>query len=226
MAIVATVVLGPRVFTTGAAPEAPREVVVAAGAYRPDVLDATDSPSPSPLAAPVATPVAPAPPPVVPSTTAPAPPEPPEAQAAPSPEASPSTSTTEAPAPTTTTAAPAPTTTTAPPAPPTTAPPPPPPPPPEPVPAALAAEHADGVHEGYVSWYDLPGSRAGVCAHRTIERGTVVTVTNLDTGAWITCTVDDRGPYSGDDKVLDLHRDDFARLAPLDQGVFPARLDW
>ncbi len=235
MAIVATVVLGPRVFTTGAAPDAPREVVVAAGAYRPDVVDAPDSPSPSLLAAPVATSDAPAPPPVAPSTTAPAPPEPPAAQAAtPSPEASASTSTTEAlapttttsaPAPTTTTAAPAPTTTTAPPAPPTTAPPPP-PPPPEPVPAALAAEHADGVHEGYVSWYDLPGSRAGVCAHRTIERGTVVTVTNLDTGAWITCTVDDRGPYSGDDKVLDLHRDDFARLAPLDQGVFPARLDW
>jgi rare lipoprotein A len=65
-----------------------------------------------------------------------------------------------------------------------------------------------------------------VCAHRTIEKGTVVTVTNLESGESITCTVDDRGPYSGDDKVLDLHRDEFSRLAPLEQGVFPARLDW
>ena len=65
-----------------------------------------------------------------------------------------------------------------------------------------------------------------MCAHRTIEKGTVVTVTNLDTGASITCTVDDRGPYSGDGKVLDLHRDEFSRLASLEQGIFPARLDW
>ncbi|CAN5141369.1 hypothetical protein BH24ACT1_BH24ACT1_01510 [soil metagenome] len=77
-----------------------------------------------------------------------------------------------------------------------------------------------------VSWYDLPGSRAGVCAHRTIEKGTVVTVTNVATGESITCTVDDRGPYSGDNKVLDLHRDDFSRLAPLDQGIISARLAW
>ena len=97
---------------------------------------------------------------------------------------------------------------------------------PAPAPAALSADHADGTQEGKVSWYDLPGSISGVCAHRTIEKGTVVTVTNLDTGKSITCTVDDRGPYSGDEKILDLHRDEFSQLAPLDQGVFSARLDW
>lgn len=79
--------------------------------------------------------------------------------------------------------------------------------------------------EGQASWYDLPGSRAGVCAHRTIAKGTVVTVRNLDTGKSITCTVDDRGPYA-DGKIIDLHRDDFARLAPLSQGVFPTRITW
>ncbi|MBW3548505.1 MAG: septal ring lytic transglycosylase RlpA family protein [Actinobacteria bacterium] len=79
--------------------------------------------------------------------------------------------------------------------------------------------------EGQASWYDLPGSRAGVCAHRTIAKGTVVTVRNLDTGKSITCTVDDRGPYA-DGKIIDLYRDDFARLAPLSQGVFPTRITW
>ncbi len=139
------------------------------------------------------------------------------------------TPTTEAPSPTTTTTTePAPTTTTAAPTT-TTAPPPPPPAPaaePEPAPAALSASHDDGTHEGMVSWYDLPGARSGICAHRTIEKGTVVTVTNVETGASITCTVDDRGPYSGDGKILDLHQDDFSQLAPLEEGVFPARLDW
>ncbi len=79
--------------------------------------------------------------------------------------------------------------------------------------------------EGQASWYDLPGSRAGVCAHRTIAKGTVVTVRNLDTGKSITCTVDDRGPYA-DGKIIDLYRDDFARLAPLSHGVFPTRITW
>lgn len=158
-------------------------------------------------------------PPALPDPSPAPPPEPPAPVLPPvTTEAPPASTTTEVP--------PSPPTTEAPPPPTTTPPPPPPEEPPPPVPAALSAEHADGTQEGMVSWYDLPGSISGVCAHRTIEKGTVVTVTNLDTGKSITCTVDDRGPYSGDDKVLDLHRDEFSQLAPLDQGVFSARLDW
>ncbi|HEV2071968.1 MAG TPA: septal ring lytic transglycosylase RlpA family protein [Acidimicrobiales bacterium] len=171
----------------------------------------------------------------LPPAANPAPPAPPDASPVPplepqAPVRGPAT--TEAPpAPTTTEVPPAPSTTEVPPPPPTTTPPPPPEEPAEPaarvpLPAALSAEHADGTQEGMVSWYDLPGSISGVCAHRTIEKGTVVTVTNLDTGKSITCTVDDRGPYSGDEKILDLHRDEFSQLAPLNQGVFSARLDW
>ena len=103
-----------------------------------------------------------------------------------------------------------------PPEPATTAAPPPPPP---------SGDDDVRSQEGQASWYDLPGSRAGVCAHRTIAKGTVVTVTNLDTGNSITCTVDDRGPYAAG-KIIDLYRDDFARLAPLSQGVFPTRITW
>lgn len=87
-------------------------------------------------------------------------------------------------------------------------------------------EQSAGTQRGSVSWYELEGARPGICAHRILDKGTVVTVTNLATGASITCTVGDRGPYSGDDKVLDLFRDDFARLAPLEEGVVAARLDW
>lgn len=146
----------------------------------------------------------------------PVPPTEPETTTTTEPE---TTITTERPEPpdTTTTTAPAPpppspetTTTTAAPAP----------------PPAPAVRQSDGTQRGLSSWYDLPGARAGVCAHRTLAKGTVVTVTNLDTGGSITCTIDDRGPYTGDGKILDLFRDDFARLAPLEQGVIPVRLDW
>ncbi len=94
------------------------------------------------------------------------------------------------------------------------------------IPPAPHVEQSDGTQRGDVSWYELDGARAGICAHRILDKGTVVTVTNLATGASVICTVGDRGPYSGDDKVLDLFRDDFARLAPLEEGVVRARLDW
>jgi hypothetical protein len=47
---------------------------------------------------------------------------------------------------------------------------------------------------GGASWYDY---RSGECAHQTIPKGTVVTVTNLANGASTTCVVTDRGPYDG-----------------------------
>ncbi len=225
MSIVTSVVLGPRLFLPADGSTSDGQVVVAAVA--PDRVPAVPSAasadnrssdtvvadppaSPRPDTSSVPTPTS------EPEELAPAPPT---TQAIEVDEPEPAPPTTEAPPPPTTT-----TTTEAPP-PPTTVPPPP-PEPEEPVPAALSAEHGDGTQVGDVSWYDLPGSISGVCAHRTIEKGTVVTVTNLDTGKSITCLVDDRGPYSGDEKVLDLHRDEFSRLAPLEQGIFTARLDW
>lgn len=125
------------------------------------------------------------------------------------------TTTTAKPAPTTrakpaptTTAEPA-TTTTQPPATTTTSPP----------PAASSSE------EGRATWYELEGARAGICAHKTLPFGTVVTVTNTRTGSSITCEVGDRGPFV-DGYVIDLFRTDFERLAPTSQGWFPARLTW
>ena len=78
-------------------------------------------------------------------------------------------------------------------------------------------------HYGKASWYeDAP---AGTCAHKTLPKGTVVTVTNLDTGATVQCTVADRGPYV-DGSVSALSKDVFQKLAPLSQGVVRARIDW
>lgn len=144
----------------------------------------------------------------------------------------PSTATTADSTTTTTTAAPPSTTTTTAPPPSTTAPPPPapapPPPPPPPPPPATepAAEPTPANHqEGEASWYDLEGAEAGVCAHRTLPFGTVVRVTNLDNGNAISCTVGDRGPWV-EGRIIDLYREDFAKLAPLSKGVIDVRLEW
>jgi len=78
-------------------------------------------------------------------------------------------------------------------------------------------------HYGKASWYeDAP---PGTCAHKTLPKGTVVTVTDLDTGKSVQCTVADRGPYV-DGYVIDLSKDTFEKLAPLSQGVVRARIDW
>ncbi|MGH9183006.1 MAG: septal ring lytic transglycosylase RlpA family protein [Acidimicrobiales bacterium] len=96
---------------------------------------------------------------------------------------------------------------------------------PAPAPAPAPSPGA-GRQEGEASWYELAGAPgAGVCAHRSLPFGTVVTVTNLKTGRSISCTVGDRGPYAGG-YIVDLYRDDFAQLAPLGAGVIPVRLEW
>lgn len=78
---------------------------------------------------------------------------------------------------------------------------------------------------GLASWYELEGAHAGVCAHRTLPFGTVVTVTVVKTGSSMSCVVGDRGPFAAN-LVIDLFRDDFATIAPLGAGVVSVHLTW
>ena len=75
---------------------------------------------------------------------------------------------------------------------------------------------------GGASWYDY---NPGECAHLTIPKGTVVTVTRLSTGVSVTCVVTDRGP-TGAGRVIDLDRDTFSRLADPGAGVIQDRITW
>jgi rare lipoprotein A len=107
------------------------------------------------------------------------------------------------------------TTTTAPPAPapkPVVALPKPVPPPPPP----------QSTTTGEASWYGAP---AGTCASPTLAFGTVVTVTDLSTGAAVRCTVDDREAHTPG-RVLDLAPTTFSQLASLSVGVIEVRLSW
>ena len=87
----------------------------------------------------------------------------------------------------------------------------------EPEPAAPANEQTGGA-----SWYRY---RSGECAHRTIPKGTTVTITNRATGATTTCVVTDRGPFSGG-RVIDLDDGTFAQIASTSRGVVQVRITW
>lgn len=129
-----------------------------------------------------------------------APPPPPKAPVAPKPRVT--VEVAPAPAPTTTTTVrPRPTTTTT---------------------AVPTPAPSGSTESGKASWYD---HQPGICAHKTLPFGTVVTVTNTANGKRTTCTVGDRGPYVAG-WVIDLNPREFEQLAPRSAGVISVRLDW
>lgn len=96
-------------------------------------------------------------------------------------------------------------------------------PPPEPAPAPAPAPTTSARSEsGKASWYD---HQAGICAHKSLPFGTVVTVTNTANGKHTQCTVGDRGPYV-DGWIIDLNPREFEQLAPTSTGVISVRLTW
>jgi rare lipoprotein A len=87
---------------------------------------------------------------------------------------------------------------------------------------AAAAPSPDRTEAGKASWYD---HEAGVCAHKTLPFGTVLTVTNTANGRSTTCVVRDRGPYV-EGWVVDLNPREFEQLASRSAGVISVRLTW
>jgi rare lipoprotein A len=75
---------------------------------------------------------------------------------------------------------------------------------------------------GKATWYQ---QETGVCAHRTLPFGTVVTVTATASGVSVTCTVGDRGPFVVT-SIIDLAPEDFAQLADLSAGLVAVTLSW
>ena len=95
---------------------------------------------------------------------------------------------------------------------------------PRPMPTAGGSSNSE---EGKASWYNARyhESNPWICAHKTIPKGIVLTVTNLNNGATITCEVGDRGPYV-EGRILDLSKYAFSRLAPPSTGLIPVKITW
>jgi len=88
---------------------------------------------------------------------------------------------------------------------------------------------------GYATWY---GNESGnktasgerfeakwiTAAHTTLPLPTYVEVTDLDTGRRIVVRVNDRGPFSGGGRIIDLSRGAAEALGVLRKGVAPVRV--
>ena len=102
--------------------------------------------------------------------------------------------------------------------------------------APTPARPAGNVEDGLASWYGEPyhgrptasGPRydmwAMTAAHRTLPFGTVVRVTNKDSGREADVTINDRGPFVAG-RILDLSRAAAERLGAIGPGVIPVRLE-
>ena len=91
-------------------------------------------------------------------------------------------------------------------------------------PSTVPAGYSGRVAAGQATYYSTgPGS--GVCASKVAPRGATVKVTNVASGAWITCVVGDY-EESGWPRVIDLATADFGRLASLSVGVISVTISW
>ena len=88
---------------------------------------------------------------------------------------------------------------------------------------------------GYATWYgNESGSKTAsgerfeakwiTAAHATLPLPSYVEVTALDSGKRIIVRVNDRGPFSGDGRIIDLSRGAAAELGVLRQGTAPVRV--
>ncbi len=98
-----------------------------------------------------------------------------------------------------------------------------------------AATPPDLAEVGEASWYGIeergrptasgepmdPG--ALTAAHRTLPFGTIVEVTNVESGASVQVRINDRGPFVGS-RVIDLSHEAARRLGILQKGVAQVRL--
>ncbi|WP_305096849.1 septal ring lytic transglycosylase RlpA family protein [Croceibacterium aestuarii] len=96
---------------------------------------------------------------------------------------------------------------------------------------------ADSAYDrvGYATWYGPEsGNRTAngerfqpdwvSAAHTTLPLPTYVEVTDLDTGRRIIVRVNDRGPFSGRGRIIDLSRGAAKELGVLRKGVAPVRV--
>jgi rare lipoprotein A len=77
--------------------------------------------------------------------------------------------------------------------------------------------------EGGASYYDYADPR--MCAHKSLPKGTALTVTNLANGKQTTCVVGDRGPYVAG-RIIDLSKTAFSEIAALSDGVIRVSIEW
>ncbi len=88
---------------------------------------------------------------------------------------------------------------------------------------ARTQSESENVQTGGASWY-VHGDEL-TAAHRSLPKGTVVTVTNLENGKSVKVRINDRGPYIAG-RIIDLNRVAFEEIASVSDGVIDVRITW
>jgi rare lipoprotein A len=94
-----------------------------------------------------------------------------------------------------------------------------------------------GQEEGLASWYggkfqgrktasgELFDQNAFTAAHRTMPFGTKLRVTNRKNGRSVKVRVNDRGPFSGRQRVIDLSKAAADAIGMTAEGIVPVRIE-
>jgi rare lipoprotein A len=88
----------------------------------------------------------------------------------------------------------------------------------------LASYYARSLQGRRTASGDRYDGREMTCAHRRYAFGTVLRVTDLETGRSVEVTVTDRGPFT-EGRVIDLSRAAARRLGMLERGVARVRIE-
>ena len=103
------------------------------------------------------------------------------------------------------------------------------------VPAALPADTSRAplpeieTETGKASWYDFDGKETAngetmdpdrlTAAHPTLPFGTKVKVENVENGRVVVARINDRGPYAGEERIIDLSKGAAHKLDMVEDGV-------
>jgi rare lipoprotein A len=98
-------------------------------------------------------------------------------------------------------------------------------------------EPAGDLQEGLGTWYGAEqqggptasgerfDKRKLTAAHRTLPLGTVVRVTNTKNGRSVVVRINDRGPYGGGKRIIDVSEAAARQLGMIDAGVVPVTVE-
>jgi rare lipoprotein A len=87
----------------------------------------------------------------------------------------------------------------------------------------LASWYGPGFHGRLTACGEVFDQHALTAAHRTLPFGTLIAVTNIETGCRVMLRINDRGPYHGR-RILDCSRAAAEELGFIDRGV--TRVVW
>lgn len=88
-----------------------------------------------------------------------------------------------------------------------------------------ATYYGDSLAGNHTANGDIYDPRAFTAAHRTLPFNTVVRVVRTDTNRYVYVRINDRGPFSKRERIIDLSKIAAERLGMIRAGVVPVRVE-